>query len=212
MKIKEFIELLQKYPQHQDVMISCGNCNHGHIWFEGEPLIEDHTDQTYGYINIKILDDKSLGNTFVLHQEGLRVLEQDVKYRSQGKYQEEASEGMRKSEGDKFYSLGILKGYLSSFYHDNSIYRYMNIDKWTISFMETFKNEITNTGGGLYVRCREGIYKDIDEMMQEVLQEIKNNNSPLLHWAESTDDNMVEQIINRLAKQNERREVRTNEL
>ena len=46
MKIGEFVEILKQYPQHQDVMISCGNCNHGHIWYEGTPVIEDNTNQT----------------------------------------------------------------------------------------------------------------------------------------------------------------------
>lgn len=172
MKIKEFIELLSKYPQHQDVMISCGNCNHGHTWYEGQPMIVDHTNQTYGYIDIQILNSQKLGSTFRLVSDGKRVLEQDVIIPSQGRPKEEAKKPMEvrldPKAIDSYYSMGIVNDDLETYFLDQNVYEITALDKWKSSFKKAYKAYIGkyDLGEILVLKCPVG-YSDLMDMMLE---------------------------------------------
>lgn len=170
MKISELIEILKQYPQHQDVMITCGNCNHGHIWHEGQPVIVDHTDQTYGYIDIQILTSKNLGSTFRLVSDGKKVLEQDCIIPKQGRPKEEPrkyiKEGLDTKQIELTYSWGVVTEDLASYFIDAGVYNIVPVDKWVDGFAEHYKHLINIDNNEEFLKCPVG-YSDLFDMMLE---------------------------------------------
>lgn len=166
MKISEFVEILKQYPQHQDVMITCGNCNQGHIWYEGQPIIVDHTDQIYGYIDIQILTSKNLGSTFRLVSDGKRVLEQDCIVPRQEKPKEEPSRHIRNDKDTKqiemLYPWKVVMDDLETYFIDANVYNTVTLDMWKREFIELYEYLITFDRK--YLKCPKE-YNDLFDMM-----------------------------------------------
>lgn len=177
MKISELIEILKQYPQHQDVMITCGNCNHGHIWYEGQPVIVDHTDQTYGYIDIQILTSKNLGSTFRLVSDGKKVLEQDCIIPRQEKPKEEPPRyirgGLDTKQIDTLHSWGVVMEDLQTYFIDENVYEVVALDEWREGFIREYRHLITTDCGIKYMKCPIG-YSDLFDMMLEYHRTLLN--------------------------------------
>lgn len=181
MTIKELIKILEKYPQHQDVMISCGNCNHGHIWHVGQPVIEDHTDQTFGYINIKILDDKKAGSVFRLVSEGLKVLEQDRTIPRQEKPKEEPGTYVGNPRTtDRAYTMSTVDKRLVDYYIEKNINNFATVVAWTDGFKEAYrKHVIRDTRRKLVMFRCPAYYNDLIDMIDQyhsILMRTKEGN------------------------------------
>lgn len=169
MKVSELIEILKQYPQHQDVMISCGNCNHGHIWYEGQPIIIDHTNQTYGYIDIQILTNKNLGSTFRLVSSDKKVLEQDCIIPKQERPKEEPSKhigkGIDTRQIEMLYPWDIVVDDLEAYWIDASVYNIATLDEWKREFIEMHGHLIVTNPNKRYLRCPKGYGSLLDMIL-----------------------------------------------
>lgn len=153
MKIRELIESLKKYNQEAGVIISCGNCNHTHSWYNGQVEIEDYTDVLYPFIEMKILTDSKLGTTYQLKGDDRIHFEQD-----------------KIKEGNKtIIPVALLDDYLEEYYMEYAIYNYISQSVWVQDFIYDWIDnfDINN------MWFKYDAYEDINNLMGDSFQRVK---------------------------------------
>lgn len=171
MKIKELIELLKGYNQEAGVIISCGNCNHTHSWYDGDVKIADYTDILYPFIEMQILTDSKLGTTYQLKGDNRIHFEQDKIVLPNGKIR---------------IPMKTLEDYLSEFYMEYAIYNYISEQVWVQEFIYDWLDNFNMKEKGLEYDPTT----DINELMAESFDSIKERHK-YGNWDLILDDNPI---------------------